>query len=82
VSASTSKTIDALHGSFTSGLMTYDPFKKLAALAIIPDKDWPARYEEMKIAYQAIKAAAGKPDATGASSSNAHSASGPSNEQV
>ncbi len=59
----------------------YDQFKKLAALAIIPEKDWPARYEEMKIANEAIKAAVGK-HTTGASSSNAHSASGPSNEQV
>jgi hypothetical protein len=82
VSATTSKAIDALRGSSTSSLTTYDQFKKLAALTIIPEKNWPARYEEMKIAHEAIKAAAGKRDATGASSSNAHSASGPSNEQV
>jgi hypothetical protein len=59
-SATTSKAIDALRGSSTSSLVTCDPFKKLAALTIISEKDWPACNEEMKIALRGHQGCCGQ----------------------
>ncbi len=69
-----------LRGSATTGLMTFDQFKKLAALTMIPEKDWEAQLAEMEATYEAIKVASNKPDAAGASSSNARSAPGTAKE--
>jgi hypothetical protein len=80
ISANALNAINALSGSATSGLMMFDQFKKLAALTVIPEKDWEAQYAEMEAAYEAIKVASYKTDAVSASSSNARSAPGTAKE--
>ncbi len=76
ISANALNAINALCGSATTGLMTFDQFKKLAALTVIPKKDWEARYA----VYEAIKVTSNKTDAAGASSSNALSTPGTAKE--
>jgi hypothetical protein len=48
ISAKALNAINVLRGSATTGLMTFDQFKKLAALDVIPEKDWEAQLAEME----------------------------------